>query len=59
MLTSVLRTLNRDTLTTILDVFGLSLIVAAAAVWAGVALALVVAGLAVLAVSWSLSRAPR
>lgn len=56
MLTSVLRSVPRETLTTILDLIGLALLVAAAAVCFGASAALAVAGIAVLAVSWSLSR---
>lgn len=56
MLAGVLRALRRDTLTSLLDVVGLGLLVAAAAVCLGVAAALAAGGLAVLAVSWSLSK---
>ena len=56
MLTSVLRSLTRSTVTTLLDLVGLGLLVAASAVRFGAAAALAVSGGAVLAVSWSLSR---
>jgi len=59
MLAAVLRTLRRETLTSLLDIVGLALLVAAAAVCLGAAAALATAGVAVLAVSWSLSRPTR
>lgn len=45
-----------DVLTTFLDVFGLALIVAAAYLFAGVALAVFVAGVACITLSWALTR---
>ncbi len=45
-------------LTTFLDLIGLALLVAAAYLAGGLAAALVVAGLACLAVSWSMTRKP-
>lgn len=59
MLTKALRNLPRDTLTTLLDLVGLGLLVAAAALWAGVVLGVAAAGVAVLVVSVSLARTPR
>lgn len=59
MLAAVLRSFRRETFTSLLDVAGLGLLVAAAAVCLGVAAALAAGGLAVLAVSWSLSRTQR
>lgn len=62
MLPNFVRFLRRRgsrLLTSVLDVAGLGLIVAAAAVWLGEAAALAAAGVSTLAVSWSLTKATR